>query len=387
MIVICEKCGKKYRVDPSRINGKAASFKCHACRHVIVVTKPRSISPQTSPKPKLKAMAATTIDDDDQLAAEDAEAEDGSFVADKATAKARPRRRTKGFGLRAKMILLFLFMPIILMAGISLFYLWQFETASRLLVRESFNIATQLAEKEIAGISVATAKQCKLYLINHPDLIPENFNTDLGFKTLAVQKVGPNGYTALYQLPGEDGIWRTWAHIDSKIIGIDMRKLEKSFGSDFSGFWKVFTGIKDGKQFQGYYTWKDKEGKVRDKFMVCTPIDGTRYVIAATTYMDEFTGPVNLMQSRAKALTDKARIFALVFLGATFLLIGIIVFAYARRLAGKIKALTEVVERISVGELEMEVETKSRDEIGELAEAIAKMQDSIRLSIERTRRR
>ena len=91
---------------------------------------------------------------------------------------------------------------------------------------------------------------------------------------------------------------------------------------------------------------------------------------------------LRLIQSRAKALTDKARIFALVMLGATLLLIGIIVFIYVHRLTGKIKLLTEVAERISVGELEMEIEMKSRDEIGELAEAIARMQDNIRLSIE-----
>jgi len=74
-------------------------------------------------------------------------------------------------------------------------------------------------------------------------------------------------------------------------------------------------------------------------------------------------------------------------LGVTLLLIGIIVFVYVHRLTGKIKSLSEVAERISVGELEMEIETKSRDEIGELAEAIARMQDNIRLSIERLRRR
>jgi HAMP domain-containing protein len=34
----------------------------------------------------------------------------------------------------------------------------------------------------------------------------------------------------------------------------------------------------------------------------------------------------------------------------------------------------------------MDIEADSKDEIGELAEAIARMQDSIRLSIERLRR-
>lgn len=72
-------------------------------------------------------------------------------------------------------------------------------------------------------------------------------------------------------------------------------------------------------------------------------------------------------------------------LGATLLLIGIIVFVYVHRLTGKIKSLAEAAERISMGELEMEIETKSRDEIRQLAEAIARMQDNIRLSIERLR--
>jgi methyl-accepting chemotaxis protein len=94
-----------------------------------------------------------------------------------------------------------------------------------------------------------------------------------------------------------------------------------------------------------------------------------------------------MMRSQAEALTNKARMIALRMLGVTLLLIGIIVFIYVHRLTGKIKLLTEVAERISLGELEMEVETKSGDEIGELAEAIARMQDNIRLSIERLQRR
>ena len=94
-----------------------------------------------------------------------------------------------------------------------------------------------------------------------------------------------------------------------------------------------------------------------------------------------------MMQSRVKASTRDVRMIALILLGATLLLISIIVFVYTNRLTKKIKSLAEVTERISQGELEMKIETKSRDEIGELAEAIARMQDNIRLSIERLQRR
>jgi hypothetical protein len=44
-------------------------------------------------------------------------------------------------------------------------------------------------------------------------------------------------------------------------------------------------------------------------------------------------------------------------------------------------------ERILVSELGAEVGIKSKDENGDLADAISRMQDSIRLSIERLRRR
>jgi predicted Zn finger-like uncharacterized protein len=377
MIIICEECGKKYRIDPSKIKGQAASFKCRTCTHLIVVSKPEPppAQPEIDTRPTLESIT-TTIDN-----------RSTAVTSEARQAAQKARRRSKGIGLRAKMLLLFMVVPIILMAGASLLYLWQLESISDLLTRESSRFVNQMAEEKIADISVGVAKQCELYLLSHPEIIREDFNEDMGFRKLAVQKVGMTGYTALYELPGSDGVWRTWAHVNKKIIGIDMSKLKKPLGRNFSGFWKVYTGVREGKKSQGYYTWQDKDGKFRDKFMVCTPISGTRFVVAATTYMDEFTGPVKLMQSRAKALTDRARLITWAVLGITLLLIGLIVTVYGHRLTGKIKSLTHVADRISVGELEMEVKTTSTDEIGELAEAIARMQDSIRLSIERLRRR
>jgi len=163
-------------------------------------------------------------------------------AADAGQRPARTGRRTKGAGLRTKMLLLFMLVPLILMAGASLLYLWQLETMSNLLTRDSAKFVNQLAEEK----------------------------------------------------------------------------------------------------------------------------------------MDEFTGPVNRMQARAKELTDRARLTTLGVLGLTLLLIGLIVSIYGHRLAGKIKSLTDVADRISVGELGMEIKTTSKDEIGELADAIARMQDSIR---------
>jgi HAMP domain-containing protein len=389
MIVICEECGKKYRIDPAKIKGMAASFKCRVCAHLIMVSKAQSPPPEpAAPKPAAEPRATLeSITATMDVGARTAVSETGTVGSTTRETATQRRRRAGRFGLRAKMLALFLFIPMSFMAAASLFYLWQFETTTDWLTRESAKFVKRMAKEKIADISVAVAMQCKLYLLSHPELKKEDFNKDLGFKSLAVQKVGLTGYTTLYQLPGTDGVWRTWAHINPKIVAIDMSTLKKSLKENFAGFWKIYTGVKGGRKSQGYYTWRDKDDKFRDKFMVSSPIAGTRFVVAATTYMDEFTGPVRMMESRAKAFTGKAKMVTLAILGATLLLIGLIVSIYGHRLIGKIKSLTEVADLISVGELEMEIDTKSKDEIGDLAEAIARMQDSIRLSIERLRRR
>ena len=384
MIVICEECGKKYRIDPSKIKGAAARFKCRVCTHMIMVSRPQA-APAGSSTVDLSVSETATVPADS--GAPPAEPE---IKLDRAAGEripVRPARKSALMNLRSKMLLLFFFVPLLFMIGASLLYLWQFDKMAGLLTDESTKIVNQMAEDKIADLSTAVAIQCRLYLLAHPELNKADFMNDMGFKTLAVQKVGLTGYTALYEMPDPDNIWRTWAHVNPKIISIDMSTLKKPLGTNFPGFWKIYTGVKGGKRSQGYYTWQDKDGKFREKFMVCTPVAGTPYVVAATTYLDEFTGPVKLMETRANLLTEKTRLITWAILGGTIFLIGVIVSIYGHRLTGKIKSLTDVAERISIGDLGIEIETQSRDEIGELAEAISRMQDSIRLSIERLRRR
>jgi predicted Zn finger-like uncharacterized protein len=385
MIIICEECGKKYRVDPAKIKGKAASFKCRICAQLILVSKAQLPPPEPA-APDFASQPSSTLESTtDIMEISDAKivSETGQAGPETAGTEILRRRRAGRFGLRAKMLMLFVAIPMVFMAGAGLFYIWQIESSTDLLVRESARLVNQMAEEKIGDISAAVAMQCKLYLLSHPELKKEDFSNDMGFKFLAVQKVGQTGYTALYQLPGTDGVWRTWAHINPEITAIDMSSLKKNLKENFAGFWKIIIGVKGGRKSQGYYTWQDKDEKFRDKFMVCTPIAGTRFVIAATTYLDEFTGSVRLMESNAKAFKGKAKIVTLAILGATLLLIALIVSIYGQRLAGKIKSLTEIADRIRAGEFAMEIETKSKDEIGDLAEAIAGMQDSIRLSIKR----
>jgi predicted Zn finger-like uncharacterized protein len=40
MIIVCEECGKKYKIDESKMTGTTARLKCRACDNVIQITKP-----------------------------------------------------------------------------------------------------------------------------------------------------------------------------------------------------------------------------------------------------------------------------------------------------------------------------------------------------------
>ncbi len=378
MIVICEECGKKYNIDHLKIKGDKAQFKCKVCDFIITFTKPVETPATSFSKPT--------------FAEPEKETDVNKTVAYKKKIKRnfagiKKSFNLKGLGLRSKMVLFFFFIPIFLIIAANVLYFFQMKNLSSLLTSESSKIVNNLVEDKVADAARKVASQCALYLESHPGLKKEDFNYDAKFKTIAIQKVGMTGYSVLYEKPDLKGVWKTWVHVNPKIIGIDMITLKKTLKKNFAGFWKVYTGVKEGRESRGYYRWFEKDGTFRDKFMVCTPVEGTSFIIAATTYVDEFTSPVKLLKTRAKKQTDITRNIIFGIFGGTILLIGFFVYFFGHRLAGRIKSLTEVTNRISVGELDAEIEITGKDEISDLGEAISRMQESIRLSIERLRRR
>ncbi len=416
MIIICEDCGKKYRIDPSKLQGRSVRFNCKSCNHRIQLpgSQPTGdesaggerVSSQTKRSASADGVPAPVVARDIRETQDAANGTgSGSEIAgplvtdtagftdnDAADLAAAPLSEDavpnySRHSLRFKMLILFFVLPITLFAISSALFLIQTERLERLLTDESTKIVNRMAEEKIAELSRAVADQCRLYLINKPNLKKENFAKDEDFKELSVQKVGTTGYTALYERPAKDGIWRTWSHVQPKIIGIDMAKLKEPLGRNFDGFWQVFTGVKAGNESMGYYTWKDSDGRLRNKFMVCTPIEGTTYVIAATTYLEELTQSVNDLKISSHMLARQVLTTTTIILVATLVMIGTIVLFYGYRLTRRIRELTQIANRISIGDMNAEISVRTKDEIGELAEAISRMQESIRLSIERLRSR
>jgi methyl-accepting chemotaxis protein len=79
--------------------------------------------------------------------------------------------------------------------------------------------------------------------------------------------------------------------------------------------------------------------------------------------------------------------FALALLAITALLAAVIAWFSARALVTPIMKLTDAAERMSLGDMNVKIDVRSRDEIGLLAQAISRMQTSLRMAMERLRKR
>ena len=96
-----------------------------------------------------------------------------------------------------------------------------------------------------------------------------------------------------------------------------------------------------------------------------------------------------LQQANSEVFADfnRTQEFALILLGGTILLVVVIAWFSARAIVTPIMKLTDAAERMSLGELNVNIDIKSKDEIGLLAQAVGRMQTSLRLAMDRLRRK
>jgi hypothetical protein len=287
LLCICEDCGKKYRVDTVKIKGRAASFTCRSCGHQIVVTRPplaegggagdwprpSSLTalyrPDTEPAEPIAASPATTAGEGLQ----------------------KQRRRMPGrLGLQARAFLVFLILPFVFMGAAGLLVQRFYDYRVFRLAQENQRLAAEAAEEQVVALSASLAARAKLYLQMHPDLPPEAFQHRSELAEIFRPPVGRSGFAFLYERPLGEGAWRVRIHADPAAADGFWEAWRTQLGAHFEGFWKVLTGVREGRLSQGYCYWRDRQGKFRERFMACTPIADTPYVVAAAAEMEEFNG-------------------------------------------------------------------------------------------------
>ncbi len=311
-------------------------------------------------------------------------------------------KKFKGIGLLPK-LLLGVFIPIVLaflVIGVMVFSGinargTRFESLrdtgneslrelSEVSLKESKASLDKLAEQIIRQKAFDVAAQIDIFLRSRPRMKKEELMKDPWLKEIAVQKVGETGYTAVHDNRGIN-----YFHANSQIVGTDLHDL----AAKLPAFWKILEASLKGPA-SGYYDWEDADKKIRPKYMYLTPIKDTDLIVASTTYIDEFSKPSKAIETKMQEIErrflsqyeDRFHVFY-VIIGSVLLILLAVIYFYSRSVIQPIRHLSDVADRISMGELDASIDFKAKGEVGILAESVGRMQASVKAAIERLQKR
>ncbi len=210
--------------------------------------------------------------------------------------------------------------------------------------------------------AIDVAAQCAEYIRQHPAATLHDLQQSEVFQQIASQSIGKMGYTAMYG-PAPTPMMRI--HPNPDLIDVDLRLTDRP--TRFPDWWELYQYSLDhgGQEGSGFYNWEDSDGIVRQKFQYFLPIEGTQYILAATTYLGEFFQPFeeaeNAIRQAVEQLTNEI----------------------ARQILDPIQLIMEGVERVTQGELDYSIEGGPAEEAQELAQAFNQMTKSLREMYER----
>ena len=180
------------------------------------------------------------------------------------------------------------------------------ERSIRDLNSDANNYLNELGEIVIQNKARDVSRQVEVFLKSNPVGSMEELQENRAFREIALQGVGDTGYTCLY----EAGTAIMRIHPNPILIDADMELLAEKLPS----WWAIFEPTLAGIEVSGYYDWLEPNGTIRKKYMTMTPVTesfhGTTLMIAATTYIDEFSLPVAAMDAKADEIAERYRRFA-----------------------------------------------------------------------------
>lgn len=463
MQITCNNCGKKYRVDESKIKGEKARLKCKACENIIVVSKP-ALARATVPPNKTDSSPAAPLDNktdptvEERAAAIEREeqAVDGADTAAAGPSEEPsdddstpvPVKQKVRFSLFTKIILIMLLislLPFAIFWGIA-----YKETVNRI-HNETDQFFSLTADS--LGTQVDGWIDSNILILNSAAELPDikSMNRPIQERVLRdLQKKYP--YMYLVFTVGLDG--RNTARSDDvPLKDYSDRQYYKDIAQGKSVSWQTLIGktskkpalvisvpIKTGNQLVGVMAaamnidelskyiakWKrgqtgfafllDEKGKVvahqvqsyvqTQKNLNSHPLIAAYRKGKRPSLTTEFTNEngkpsygyvkeiargwtIALQQENTEVFAAIKRVqwVALILLAVTIVVVSLIAYVSARNIVTPIMKLTEVAERMSLGDLNMQINISSKDEIGLLAQAIKRMQTSLRLAMDRLRRK
>ena len=101
-------------------------------------------------------------------------------------------------------------------------------------------------------------------------------------------------------------------------------------------------------------------------------------MVASTAYLEDFTAPIKKMNEKSKMEFTQIRIITIVF-GLVFLIIGLFVgMKVSGSIVNSLINLSSVAESFSKGDIDVDINVRSGDEIGKLANAFRELKTAIK---------
>ena len=310
------------------------------------------------------------------------------------------------FGIRAKILVSFLAVSLVSVGIISVFAIRNMSTVGNTARQNTINLGESAVAESIAALedsgrriirlqAVIVAEEMLNFIELHPELEIEDMVGNEELEKIAVQTVGQTGHTMVYS---DEGV--IYFHENDELVGADLSQLAQGVSQVQSILKSSLFG-----EAAGYYDWEDSKGNIRLKYLYSVPVQGTPLVVAATTYIDEFSKPAEGTESRitAAVLATTRYIDAQMKLAQwTFMIVilcMIVIIAtlatfIARTITEPILALTKGSEVIAKGELDRRIKVNTGDEVEQLANQFNNMTSALKESYsnleqkveERTRR-
>ncbi|HID69485.1 MAG TPA: HAMP domain-containing protein [Desulfobacterales bacterium] len=323
MLVICEDCAKKYNIDETRIQGERAQFTCNGCGHIIVVTKPQV---------------------DTSLPEKEIEPEKET----KSNEPSTPVARGKGIPIRSYIFLTMTMGFLVISAAFAYLYLKYIPG----IIYDQIELRTSAISESFSGVITKP-----LLLRNYLQVNKEAQRTS---------RLPGAAYAAVINKKGivVAGFFSDLSRFDREF---EMQVKKKGFPTSVLSENKLGTGDGHNRILIGGQTIYDT--------VVSIPNSGGEVHVGI--YVSEVD----------KAIRNALISPVTLSVAGAILLIGfIILFLLTRTITRPMQELTDVANRISLGELDLTISPRGPREMRELAAAFERMRFSIKAAVDRLRK-